>query len=250
MNKNYKQIPPMVRNVMGFDKPNEIDLVKQDLIFSPTIIRAYKLPFNYETTYYMFDELEYPLESDPERAKHYGMATDKSFGYTLNNDGFEDLSSTILQCAKDYNHEILWYDVDEWRLTQSWITNKHSGQGHDEHRHPNSIISGILYFHEKQDEELEHTIKQFSMMPPTIFCSEASYYYNTQLFVPRRGGVDRPPTSYYTMPYIPGTLVLFPSELFHRVPKNESSFVRKSLSVNIVPQVGFGQQDNMSQCLF
>ena len=29
MNKNYKQIPPMVRNVMGFDKPNEIDLVKQ-----------------------------------------------------------------------------------------------------------------------------------------------------------------------------------------------------------------------------
>ena len=66
MTKNYKQIPPIVRDVMGFDKPNEIDLVKKDLIFSPTIIRAYKLPFDYKTTYYMFDALEYPFESDPD----------------------------------------------------------------------------------------------------------------------------------------------------------------------------------------
>ena len=56
-----------------------------------------------------------------------------------------DLKKFVLNLAKDFAHNTLMYDYDEWTFSQTWVTWKEPGQQHVPHTHPNSVISGILY---------------------------------------------------------------------------------------------------------
>ncbi len=45
-------------------------------------------------------------------------------------------------------------DENEIYITQSWVINSNPNQYHPKHKHPNSVISGVMFFDENDDESL------------------------------------------------------------------------------------------------
>ena len=52
------------------------------------------------------------------------------------------------------------------------------------------------------------------------------------------------------MPFKAGMLLLFPSHFRHSVPKNDTQYVRKSVSMNIVPKGMFGDPHSLTELQF
>jgi len=240
-------------SVKGFDEQNDqynFDLNsihKETFNIFPTTIRTYTLPFSYNEMYYQFDELKPDLTT----MRHNGQKLDLALctpedGYIFEkNKQFKPLESLILKCVADYNKETLRYYVNEWKITQSWLSYKGKGQSHETHRHENSLISGILYFHELQDdsENIEDFDKMWKKLPPVDFLRYPNYS-ESMIHVPKDDEGIVP------LNYKPGTLILFPSTLYHKVDVNKTIILRKSLSINVIPTHGFGEMGNMTELLF
>ena len=45
-------------------------------------------------------------------------------------------------------------DENEIYITQSWVINSNPNQYHPKNKHPNSVISGVMFFDENDDESL------------------------------------------------------------------------------------------------
>ena len=109
-------------------------------------------------------------------------------------------------------------DETELYVTQSWVNVARPGQFHPRHKHPNSIVSGVLFFDDNRNQDL----------PPIRFhrASEALSmdfdYDELNDFNASCREID--PES--------GLLILFPSQLEHDVGTNESDRSRSSLSFN------------------
>ena len=54
----------------------------------------------------------------------------------------------------------------------------------------------------------------------------------------------------FTIPFKPGTLLMFPSHFRHSVPLNKTQYTRKSVSMNIVPKGGVGDPHSLTELLF
>ena len=100
-------------------------------------------------------------------------------------------------------------------ITQSWANRNPKGSKHHEHVHPNSIISGVMYF-------------QINEKLPPIQFSKAN-----------QDGMKLDPIKYnhinsesFMLPCKPGELILFPSSLKHSVPINQGDEDRISMSFN------------------
>jgi len=264
---DYKTYTPIPQDIVGFEEFKTDDVIERyDISLFPTQIGIHSLPFDYKSMYYNFDKIKKPPYNDPIQATSYGLAAEEN--YILNQSPFKHLSEVILGCAKKYNDDILNYQVDEWKFTQSWLAYKGNGHMHKKHKHPNSIISGILFFHEEQDtNDVEYFEEICRSMPPTRFF-ETGRDEHQDLLVPFRDSLDqstiynpegKPEKSnfkyymygrFFDVPYIPGNLVLFPSTLYHGVSTNTTNLLRKSLSMNIVPKYGLGDRDTMTEVLF
>lgn len=118
-----------------------------------------------------------------------------------------------------YKNELLrMKDENEIYITQSWANNSKPDQFHPKHNHPNSIISGVMFFNENDGDGLpplrfHRTIEMF----PLAFVFNEINEFNS-------GGRWFEP--------IQGRLILFPSLLEHGVEKNKSSKVRITISFN------------------
>lgn len=160
--------------------------------------------------------------------------------YILNSPEYSLFSSYILKQALCFGNDNLGYDYEEYKITQSWVSTKHPNEGHIEHQHPNSLISGVFYF----GDITPHT--------PCISFLKSRSYLNQNIISPRSN--NKPPTPYtytsFDLKVHPGLLVLFPSWLHHSVPINTSNKVRYSLSFNIVPLGGLGDEWELTEMRF
>jgi hypothetical protein len=152
-----------------------------------------------------------------------------------------ELKNFILSQSKIYGKEYLSYGYDSYRLSQSWITFKHPTQTHVQHSHPNSLISGVVYYGDFTPKTpsidfyrgFGYTMGTFALQPSIDPNNLTLYSSNTFSL--------HPPS---------GSLILFPSYLQHSVPKNETNKIRKSLAFNIVPSKGFGDEELLSELKF
>jgi len=109
-------------------------------------------------------------------------------------------------------------DENEIYITQSWVNSSSPHQFHHKHKHPNSVISGVMHFDENSDESL----------PPIRF-------HRTLEMFPLEFGFDNlneSNASCRSFETVQGSLILFPSLLEHDVEKNRSDRVRTSISFN------------------
>jgi uncharacterized protein (TIGR02466 family) len=109
------------------------------------------------------------------------------------------------------------------------------------HTHPNSLISGVLYFGES--EEKTPAIKFHN----PIFGTNVSYISPKKIKDKRD---KKYAMEFLSIDFEAGLLILFPSYLHHSVPLNKTDKTRCSLAFNVVPTIGFGDENNLTELKF
>lgn len=202
----------------------------------PTPVYTTMLPVELSSLIPFLDQQNMDTASDE---ANYGRRSKNS--YILHEPECKGIKDFILKCVQDFGDNTLLYNYKDYKLSQSWISHKEPGQHHTMHTHPNSLISGVFYY--GQIEENTPAIKfhkmvggcnQSVIMPKTKTDKRSSKFAWTE----------------FSLNFQPGLLALFPSYLHHSVPVNTSNSVRCSLAFNVVPIVGFGEEENLTELLF
>jgi uncharacterized protein (TIGR02466 family) len=171
-------------------------------------------------------------------ADNYGDRSSNS--YILDEPECKDLKSLFLTTAENFGKE-LGYTYKSYKFGQSWLSYKHPGQHHTQHTHPNSLISGVFYFGTPEPETPAirfHKISggmHINAIRPSTVLDKRSFKYSWETF---------------DINFTPGLLLLFPSYLHHSVPVNSTKSTRCSLAFNIVPTVGFGNEEDLTELKF
>ncbi len=144
------------------------------------------------------------------------------------------LREKIKYYINDFANNALGF-VGEYEITQSWVSIKKPFQMHYPHIHPNSIISGVLYFDNSDGAESIVFYKNIDatdyVMRPALNHTIDTVFKHTEtsLAVENR------------------MLVLFPSYLKHGVMTNQSEVNRYSLAFNAVPKYQLGLRNDLTQ---
>ncbi len=109
-------------------------------------------------------------------------------------------------------------DNNEIYITQSWANKASTNEFHPKHKHPNSVISGVMYLDDNTDQSL----------PPIRFHRTLEMFPIELDFE----NLNESNASARSFDVEQGMLMLFPSLLEHDVDRNESDKVRTSISFN------------------
>lgn len=109
-------------------------------------------------------------------------------------------------------------DDNEIYITQSWVNRSEPNQFHPKHKHPNSVISGVMYIDDNSDESL----------PPIRFHRTLEMFPLEFEF----DDLNESNADCRSFETVQGSLILFPSLLEHDVEKNMSDRTRTSISFN------------------
>jgi uncharacterized protein (TIGR02466 family) len=121
----------------------------------------------------------------------------------------------------------------EIHITQSWVNSSSPGQFHPKHKHPNSVISGVMFVDKNDDESL----------PPIRFHRTLEMFpldFEYENLNESNAGCRSFETAQ-------GSLILFPSHLEHDVEKNESDKVRTSISFNTYVRGTVGSKEKLTE---
>jgi len=210
---------------------NNLEII--NLFPIPLLRSSLPISFSKLTPFFDSQEIEISLHS-----KEYGERSKNTYLFSLPE--LKELSEYILSLVSLFGKEVLNYNYNTYKFTQSWISLKHPNQSHINHIHPNSLISGVLYYGE------------FTKDTPSINFNKTVISFNTPVLAPKlntnKNTIYSSPS--YSLSVSPGTLILFPSFLNHSVPKNNTSTVRKSLAFNVIPQEGFGEETFLNELKF
>lgn len=130
-----------------------------------------------------------------------------------------ELETYILDSAKSYIFDFLKInDNIALFIKKSWLVKSKPGGFGRMHSHPNSILSGVLYYSTPDDcgNLLLHDTR--SNFGTILFGSSESNFFNSRII---------------SIKPEPGKLVIFPSNILHEVGMNNSSSDRISLSFDI-----------------
>jgi uncharacterized protein (TIGR02466 family) len=191
-----------------------------ELFATPVVIKEFDRKFNVEELIFIDDILK-------DTYKNRGNSTSRET-FVFQRDELADIHQFCIDSVNEYVAEVMRHINCKLRITQSWVNVSTAGEFHHMHNHPNSMVSGVLYI-ETGDEDI---IQFYRTRETTSFLHESDGYnqYNS--------------TSWY-FPVKTGELILFPSHLFHDVPRVKSSR-RISLSFNTFPEGQFGSIDMLS----
>jgi len=199
-----------------------------DAIF-PVGIYITQIPEDIELIFNVKEDEQDLLEANKYQKKHVGFVSKNS--YLLNQKKYSKLKSFILNHCKNYGDNYLSIDSKEYIMSQSWITIKPPNAEHDTHIHPNSVISGVLYYgnYDKDTPGITFT-KSYNVW---------DFKYNRSLRIKTKKNPTPNKFNTQEMDLEVGsnTLVLFPSWLEHGVAYNNTKKDRKSIAFNVLPQV-------------
>jgi uncharacterized protein (TIGR02466 family) len=141
----------------------------------------------------------------------------------------QEIKNGFVSICKDYIVNALCYDT-EIQITTSWFTKTIKGGHCVDHTHCNSWFSAVVYFGE-YDENSSPLV--FSTNPPQIMVgSKNSNFLNSYNL---------------TIEPIKNKIIIFPSNLRHKVMPHKSDIPRYSLSFNIMPLGLVGEGDSSYQ---
>ena len=148
--------------------------------------------------------------------------------YVLDEERFKFLKDELMKEFYLFINEIMHYS-NKFEITTSWFTKTIKNESSSFHNHANCMLSGILYL--QTDENTGKIVfedfndKRYKLVPDedTVINSDAIYYTPHD-----------------------GLLLLFPSEVYHKIEKNESDIERYSLAFNLIPTGLIGNRWNDS----
>lgn len=147
-------------------------------------------------------------------------------------DKIPDLKNDLLKKVNLYTEKYLKVKDIEFYFTNSWIVRHHPDDWGQLHYHKNSLLSGVYYldvFSNSGDicfvkGHNEHEIFPLAITPSY---SQDNYINNAEI----NFNVSN------------GKLLLFPSNLMHKIEKNKSGKIRYSLAFNIFCRGTLGKNE-------
>ena len=172
---------------------------------TPLLIVPYEEPIDKELTY--LKTISYR-----EQQQNGNFRSDDS--YLLYKEELKNIKNFLSESVDKFTKNVL-NSKQRLVITQCWANRNPKGSKHHEHVHPNSIISGVMYF---QINEKLPPIQFAKTNQDAIKLDPIKYnHVNSESFM---------------LPCKPGELILFPSSLKHSVPINQGDEDRISMSFN------------------
>ena len=190
-----------------------------ELFPTPLLITQYEQPIDKELAY---------LKTISYRKQQGNGNFRSDDSYLLRKEEFKDIKNFLKESVDRFTTNVI-NTKQRLVITQCWANRNPKGSKHHEHVHPNSIISGVMYF--QINEKL----------PPISFSKE------------RQDGVKLDPIKYnhmnsesFMLPCKTGELILFPSSLKHSVPINQGEEDRISISFNTFCIDAIGSEQSLT----
>ena len=162
---------------------------------------------------------------DTSEKKNITRATESK--YILNDERFKELRKVLLQQFYSFKNEALLFNNTDFEITTSWLAVSSTNCEGVPHNHRNSFYSGVYY-----------------LKVPNKSGGIKFINYNTSNFLIEPTTDNPLNTTEWRFNVQDDSLLLFPSEMYHTIMKNESKQKRISLAFNIMPKGRFGIQDS------
>jgi len=155
--------------------------------------------------------------------------------YILNRKELKNVKKIIDTACEDYLQRIICPKEKNLKLyvTQSWLNFTEANQYHHQHAHPNSVISGVLYFDcDKENDKIK-------------FTSPKGY----QQIVPELKNYNIWNSYTWWFPLETGQLIMFPSSTIHQVDTKQGNNTRISLAFNTFYKGTIGSNSNLTELI-
>jgi len=156
--------------------------------------------------------------------------------YILNRKEFKNIKKYLDKCCKDYLDKIICPKKNiELYITQSWLNYTEVNQFHHKHEHPNSAVSGVLYFYSHIDNDkilFSHPLP-YKQISPEIDKTKWNPW-NSQTWFFR---VET------------GNLFMFPSSTTHQVETKKGNNTRISLAFNTFYKGSVGSNSQLTELI-
>tara|TARA_R100001509_G_scaffold161263_2_gene130217 strand:+ start:1350 stop:1970 length:621 start_codon:yes stop_codon:yes gene_type:complete len=138
--------------------------------------------------------------------------------YILNEIELKQINKFIKDECQNYLDKVICpKDNIELYVTQSWLNYTKENQYHHQHSHPNSIISGVLYFDcNKNNDKIKFLNTKYQQISPEINDNKFNLWNSTS----------------WWFPVETGQLIMFPSYIDHQVDNKKGTNIRISLAFN------------------
>ena len=148
--------------------------------------------------------------------------------YLLKNEEFKNIKNFLIESVDKFTKNVL-QSKQRLVITQCWANRNPTGSKHHEHVHPNSIISGVMYF--QMNEQTPPIQFAKSNQDAMKLDPEKYNHMNAETFL---------------LPCKAGELIMFPSSLRHSVPINQSQEDRISVSFNTFCIDALGSEQSLT----
>ena len=178
-------------------------------------------------------ELQFVNEQKKHCFKNEGNINSKD-SYILNRKEFKNIKKFLDKHCKDYLDKIICPKNNiEIYITQSWLNYTEANQYHHKHAHPNSVVSGVLYFDsdKKNDKILFSSNKGYQQIKPEI---KDFNLWNSETWF---------------FPVETGNLFMFPSSTTHQVETKKGNNTRISLAFNTFYKGSVGSNTELTELI-
>ena len=178
-------------------------------------------------------ELNFVKEQKKHCSNNTGNINTKD-NYILNRKEFKNIKKLLDKHCKEYLETIISPKNNlELYITQSWLNYTEANQYHHQHQHPNSVISGVLYFDSdiKNDKILFTHPIVYQQIKPDI---EKFNLWNS---------------STWFFPVETGNLIMFPSSTTHQVETKQGNNTRISLAFNTFYKGTVGSNSKLTELI-
>ena len=178
-------------------------------------------------------ELQFVDNQKNKCSKNSGNINTKD-NYILNRKEFKNVKKFLDQCCQDYLEKIISPKNNiELYITQSWLNYTEENQYHHQHSHPNSVVSGVLYFDcdKENDKIMFSSNKGYQQIKPEI---KDFNIWNSE-------------TWWFALET--GQLVMFPSSTTHQVDTKQGNNTRISLAFNTFYKGTLGSNKDLTELI-
>ena len=172
-------------------------------------------------------------EMTSENGNTYGLLSKNT--YILDDSICKPLADWVLNSMQAYAEEVLGWD-EKLYFSQTWLTYKLPGQRHEVHTHPNSMLAGVFYYN------VYDSYPAITFHNPIVSFGRPTFQSKSK----------DPNNSKYlrdTLSFTPtqNQLIIFPSNIAHSVPVNNTKQVRKALGINALPLKTIGNKKSLNE---
>ena len=183
---------------------------------------------------YTKEELNFVKEQKKHCKKNAGNIYTKD-SYILNRKEFKNIKKFLIKHCKNYLNTVICPKNNlELYITQSWLNYTEADQYHHKHEHPNSIVSGVLYFDSDiEKDKILFSKPDYQQIKPKIDNTKFNLWNSETWFFPVETG----------------RLIMFPSSTIHQVEIKKGKNTRISLAFNTFYKGTIGSNAGLSELI-